>query len=140
MADRKARDGAADRSALSEDELGELKRLRKEVVELRTDREIVREAARLFRGDDAVSRFRAVDELQAGYPIKRLCRLSEVSASGHYAWRRHPPSARQVADETLLVCRVGRSSPTPAAPTALRGCTGSCAVAAGAWVASASPG
>jgi transposase len=45
VADRKARARAADPSAASEDELAELKRLRKEVTKLRTDREILRKAA-----------------------------------------------------------------------------------------------
>ena len=48
VADRAARARAADPSALSGDELAELKRLRKEVAELRTDREILRKAAAYF--------------------------------------------------------------------------------------------
>ena len=50
-----------------------------------------------------MSRFRAVDELRADYKVKRLCRVLEVSTSGYYAWRRRPPSPRQIADEALLV-------------------------------------
>ncbi len=46
--DRKARERAADPEALSESEREELRRLRKENVELRTDREILRKAAAYF--------------------------------------------------------------------------------------------
>lgn len=47
-ADREARARAADPDGLSESELEELRRLRKENVELRVDREILRKAAAYF--------------------------------------------------------------------------------------------
>ncbi len=47
-ADREAAERAADPDGLSESELEELKRLRKENLELRTDREILRKAAAFF--------------------------------------------------------------------------------------------
>lgn len=47
-ADREAQRRAEDPDGLSESELAELKRLRREVVELRTDREILRKAAAFF--------------------------------------------------------------------------------------------
>jgi transposase len=47
-ADREARDRAGDPDALSESEREELARLRKENIELRTDREILRKAAAYF--------------------------------------------------------------------------------------------
>jgi transposase len=46
--DRKAEARAADPDGLSESERDELRRLRKENVELRTDREILRKAAAYF--------------------------------------------------------------------------------------------
>ena len=50
-----------------------------------------------------MSRFRAVHELKAEYEVKRLCGLLEVSTSGYYAWRKRPPSPRQLADEELML-------------------------------------
>jgi transposase InsO family protein len=50
-----------------------------------------------------VSRFRFVEEHQAGYPVKRLCELVEVSRSGFYAWRGRPASLRERADGELVV-------------------------------------
>ena len=47
-ADREARQRAEDPDALSESEREELKRLRKENLELRTDKEILRKAAAYF--------------------------------------------------------------------------------------------
>ena len=46
--DRETRERASDPAGLSESELVELKRLRRENLELRTDREILRKAAAFF--------------------------------------------------------------------------------------------
>jgi putative transposase len=50
-----------------------------------------------------VSRFRFVAEHQAGYPVKRLCELVEVSRSGFYAWQARPLSQPANTDAELLV-------------------------------------
>lgn len=50
-----------------------------------------------------MSRFRFVSDHRHEYSVKRLCRLCEVSRSGFYAWLKRPPSARALADRTLLV-------------------------------------
>ena len=67
----------------------------------------------VFReGDDAVTRFRAVQDLAAEYPIARLCRLLKVSRSGYYGWLTRPPSARELSDRQLLpvIIDIHRSS------------------------------
>ena len=38
---------------------------------------------------------------QAMYPIRTLARVLKVSASGYYAWRSRPVSARATADADL---------------------------------------
>lgn len=49
-----------------------------------------------------MSRFRFVADHRHEYPVKRLCRLAEVSRSGFYAWCKRPPSRRALVDAALL--------------------------------------
>ena len=46
-------------------------------------------------------RFLAVEK--AAYPVRLLCRVLQVSASGYYAWRQRPESARARSDRSLLL-------------------------------------
>ncbi len=42
---------------------------------------------------------------QAAYPVRALCRVLKVSASGYYAWVDRPPSARAI-DDAVMVERI----------------------------------
>lgn len=48
-----------------------------------------------------MTRFRFVQDHQAGYPVKRLCELVECSRSGFYEWRSRPLSDHYVTDTVL---------------------------------------
>ena len=48
-----------------------------------------------------MTRFRFVQDHQAGYPVKRLCELVECSRSGFYAWTNRPLSDHYLADVDL---------------------------------------
>jgi transposase InsO family protein len=66
-----------------------------------------------------VSRFRFVHDHRHLYEVKRLCRLSEVSRSGYYAWAKRPLSERFVDDAFLanaIVTIHRRSRSTYGAP------------------------
>jgi putative transposase len=49
-----------------------------------------------------VSRYRFIVAEKAQYPVRLLCRVLDVSASGFYDWLRRAPSDRQLSDQKLL--------------------------------------
>jgi transposase InsO family protein len=47
-------------------------------------------------------KYRFIRRQAESYPVRQLCRVLGVSASGYYAWRGRPPSARQQANQELV--------------------------------------
>jgi transposase len=81
---RDVRDGDANPDGLSETERAELRATATATgdLELRADREILRKAAAYFTPrDDAVIRFRFVEDHRGVYDVKRMCALVEVPRS-----------------------------------------------------------
>jgi putative transposase len=48
-------------------------------------------------------KFAAITAEKANFPVAWMCRQFNVSTSGYYAWLSRPKSARQVADDALVV-------------------------------------
>ena len=87
---------------LSEDEREELNRLRKEVRQLRMEKEILKKSQPVLCQGNEVKYGFICD--QAGrYPVKRLCEMLKVQRSGFYDWRGQP--AKVIAPEELALRR-----------------------------------
>ena len=48
-----------------------------------------------------MTRFRFVEAEAAQFPVSLLCRVIGVTRQGYYAWKRRPPSKRELADRKL---------------------------------------
>ncbi|HVV51181.1 MAG TPA: IS3 family transposase [Polyangia bacterium] len=88
---------------LSSEERQRLRELERENKVLRQEREILKRAGGfLCQGDrSTVTRFRFVEAEAAQFPVSLLCRVIGVTRQGYYAWKRRPPSARELADRKL---------------------------------------
>ena len=47
-------------------------------------------------------RFQFIDKQRDEFPVTPMCKVSNVSPSGYYAWRKRPPSAREMANRELV--------------------------------------
>jgi transposase InsO family protein len=47
-------------------------------------------------------RYQFVEDHRAEFPVRRMCKVLDVSPSGYYAWRQRPPSAREMANQELM--------------------------------------
>jgi putative transposase len=46
-------------------------------------------------------RFQLIEDHRDEFPVIRMCKGLDVSSSGYYAWRKRPPSAREMANQEL---------------------------------------
>jgi len=47
-------------------------------------------------------RFQFIADHQTDFAVSQMCTVLEVSPSGYYAWRKRPPSAREMANQALF--------------------------------------
>ncbi|WP_369796577.1 IS3 family transposase [Cupriavidus sp. amp6] len=99
------RDAGLRQDGLTTAERQELTRLRREIRQLKMEREILAKAGGLVRpGDRHAARkgYEFMKANQARYPLSTMARLLKVSRSGFHAWMERRPSAHAVSDKLLL--------------------------------------
>jgi putative transposase len=47
-------------------------------------------------------RFQFIDEHREEFSVTRMCKVLAVSPGGYCAWRKRPPSAREMANQELF--------------------------------------
>ncbi len=70
----------------------ELARLRKELAEVKLERDLLKNVRRILRRSRG--EYARIEELRQQHPVAAICRILDASESGHDAWRQRPPSAR----------------------------------------------
>ncbi|WP_372339665.1 IS3 family transposase [Nocardiopsis sp. CC223A] len=99
----------------------ENKRLRAQVAELETEREILRRAAAYFaKRDEVVSRFSFVQDFRDIFGVKRLCRVLGLSRSGFHAWEQRASAraerAARDAELTAQIAAIHEADPANGSP------------------------
>ncbi|MFH1609827.1 MAG: IS3 family transposase [Candidatus Bipolaricaulota bacterium] len=99
------RDQGRRNDGLTTPEREELRRLRRELRQVKLEREILGKSNGLVRSGgrlDPVRGFEFVSDHQELYPVRVMCRVLGVSPSGYYAWRKREASVRSKANAELL--------------------------------------
>ena len=89
----------------------EIRHLRRELERAQMERDILKKSSRHLLGP-AEMRFRFIEDHRKVFLVRVMCLVLRVSASGYYAWRGRPESARAQANKALVedIRRVHASS------------------------------
>jgi putative transposase len=85
----------------TESKLLQLKRLRKELAEVKLERDILRKAASILSSRTQV-KFEFIREHRGCYPVENICKILGVSKSGYYYWNDRKPSKRALHNLALI--------------------------------------
>jgi putative transposase len=79
----------------------ELKRLRKELTEVKLERDILKKAGSFLFSETQV-KFEFIRQHRYCYPVESICKLFGVSKSGYYSWNDRKPSRRALHNLALI--------------------------------------
>ncbi|MCX5803046.1 MAG: IS3 family transposase [Proteobacteria bacterium] len=100
-----AKEGTLDTSRKQRPVTGEemeLARLKREITELKMERDILKKAAGVLC-QGVAARYAIMKILRLTYPLPLICRVLETSRSGYYAWLSRSPSRRTQEEGRLEV-------------------------------------
>lgn len=76
-------------------------RLKKELERLRQEQEILKKSLGIPAPRTVPQRYAVIAALTQDHPVRTLCRLLQVSASGYYDWAKRRPGPRAQANQIL---------------------------------------
>lgn len=79
----------------------QLKRLKKELAEVKMERDILRKAAGILASNTQL-KFEFIRKRRKCYPVEKICKILGVSKSGYYYWYDRKPSKRALHNLALI--------------------------------------
>lgn len=85
----------------TQDKFLQLKRLKRELEEVKMERDILTKAASILFSPTQV-KFEFIKQFKSVYPLEKICKILSVSRSGFHYWSQRKPSKRALYNLALI--------------------------------------